>query len=220
MKEKTIFCILIVFILLSFVFAYNYGEGYYSDSFYGTGYYIASEEANSNEISEETTTTSEGGYAPQTYFSNEKLSTEGNNFSLRYNDKINFVTNFTNHTLTMQNFNTTHAKLKIQSDPLIVWLEKNVSYEYDLDNDSVMDVKVMYEGRDNLNRAKVFIQEIVYDTEEESLITEEAMGDAEEEESRFNWTFCLMLLLILVIVLGIVRYIFRNKINGRKKVLR
>jgi hypothetical protein len=154
----------------------------------------------SSETDDEESLNQGGGYAPKIYYTTELFITEGNNFELRYNDKIKFVVNFTNHTLTMQNFNSTSAKVKIESEPIIVWLEKDVLHEFDLDNDSVMDVRVKYEGRDNLNRAKMFIQEIVYSVEE-SLITGEAITDVEDDEKSLAWLWIISGMILALIVL-------------------
>jgi len=100
-----------------------------------------------------------GGYAPQTYYTDEKLSTNGNNFTLRYNDKIKFIANLANHTLTLNNFNSTSARVLIQSDSITAYLEKGELYLFDLNNDSVNDVKIRYAGMNN-SKAIIFIQEI------------------------------------------------------------
>lgn len=98
-------------------------------------------------------------YSPRTYYSDENLPLAGNNFNLRYNDKIRFVVQSDNHTLTMQNFNSTTARVLIQSTPVTAYLQKGILYEFDLNNDSVNDVMVKYDGM-NKTKAIIFIQEI------------------------------------------------------------
>lgn len=185
MKRKIIFCSLFLFILLPLAFAYNYSEGNYSNSFYGTGYYVAPEDNTDNEVSEQTvTTTSGGGYAPQTYYPDEKIQTLGNNFELRHNDKIKFVVNLTNHTITIQTFNSTTAKVLIQSHPITAWLEKGILYEFDVSNDSINDIKVRYDGMNN-TKAKMFIQEIIYPSYE-SGITGDDINNPSETKSKLE----------------------------------
>ena len=209
------------------IFVSSLSPGFYNWTIYcvdyieneGTSEVLTFEIFEEEELVEEETTSRFSGYVPQMYYSDEKLPTEGNNFELRFNDKIKFTVRKTNHTLTMMQFNATHARVKIESEPMIVWLEKDVLYEFDLDNDSEMDVRVRYDGRDNFNRAKVFIQEIVYASEEESLITGEVVGDVEEDE-RFNWAFWLMLLLLILIVVGVVWYMVGISIRGKNLIKR
>lgn len=219
MGRKIIFCSLFLFILLPLVFAYTYSEGNYSNSFYGTGYYVAPEGNTDNEVSEETTTTiSEGGYAPQTYYIDEKIQTQGNNFDLRYKDKIHFIVNFTNHTLTMQNFNSTIAKVLIQSNPINIWLEKGILYEFDVNNDSTKDVKVKYGGL-NGTKAMMFIQKIVYSSDEPG-ITGDAVNNSPETKSKLKSikdNKYLILGIITIFTIGIVLFFILHKHHRKRR---
>jgi len=145
--------------------------------------------------------TNGGGYAPKTYYSDEKLPIEGNNFNLRVWDKIRFVVQENNHTLTMMQFNSTSARAKIESEPITTWIEKDVFYEFDLNNDSVNDVRVRYDGM-NQSKAMIFIQEIVYSDEEGEIVVEEI-----EEERNLSWLWVL----IILVVLGFVGWVIYNK---------
>jgi ATP-dependent Zn protease len=197
MGKNIIFYTLFI-ILLPLVFAYNYGEGNYSDSFYGTGYYVAPENNIINETSEENLATIYSSYSSKTYFSDSKISTEGNNFNLRYSDKIKFIVNFTNHTLIMQNFNSTSAKVVINSDPINALLQKGILYEFDLNNDSANDVKIKYSGT-NKTQAMIFIQEMVYSSDSKENIVEDFLPI---ENNKFNWKiFWIIFVLIIISIL-------------------
>jgi parallel beta-helix repeat protein len=103
-----------------------------------------------------------GGYAPKTYNTDEQFPTEhGNNFNLRFNDKIRFVVNLTNHTLTLDQFNSSTAKVLIQSEPITAYLQKGIMQEFDVNGDGKNDVRVRYDGLNN-TKAMMFIQEMVY----------------------------------------------------------
>ena len=80
-------------------------------------------------------------------------------FGRHYFDKIKFVVSFTNHTLTLNKFNATTARVLIQSDPMTAYLERGVLKEFDINNDSVMDIKLRYDGLDGI-KARMFIQDI------------------------------------------------------------
>jgi len=212
MGKKFIFCILFLFILLPLVFAYNYGEGNYSDSLYGTGYYVAPEDNTTNETSEELSATSSSGYSPKIHYLDETLFSNGNNFNLRYNDKINFFVNSANHTLTMQNFNSTTAKVVIQSNSITVYLQKGVLVELDLNNDSVNDVRVRYDGL-NKTSARIFIQEIKAVSEQ--VVDDKSVVENFEDKKidNFNWKLFWMVVLIIVILCLIIWKMYRKQIK-------
>jgi hypothetical protein len=164
-------------------------------------------ESNEEEIKDEQIVSS-GGYAPKIYFSDVNLSSTGNNFNLRYNDKIRFVINSANHTLTMQNFNSTSAKVKIESELIITWIEKGDLYEFDLNNDSVKDVRVRYDGiNSTTRRARIFIQEVVLESKKD-LISGEVVADLNEEK-HFNWLkFSLILFAIFIISFFLIKFFY------------
>lgn len=214
-KKKLIFYTLFLSILLPLVLAYNYSEGNYSNSFYGTGYYIAPEDNTGSQVSEETqTTTSGGSYVSQTYFTNEIFPTQGNNFNLRYNDKIRFIIQRKDHILTMNNFNSTTAKVKIESNPIIVYLQKETLYEFDLNNDSAKDVRIRYDGI-NKTKAMIFIQEIIYPSKE-SEITEDEVDDSQGGKSTKDNKY-LNLVIIIILIIGIVLLLIFYKHHRKRR---
>jgi hypothetical protein len=121
-----------------------------------------------SDVSESSSTSSEGGgYALQTYYTDEQFPTEqGNNFNLRFNDQIKFVVNLINHTLTLNQFNSSTAKVLIQSNPITAYLQKGIMQEFDVNGDGKNDVRARYDGINN-TKAMIFIQEIVYPSNKE-----------------------------------------------------
>jgi hypothetical protein len=177
-----------------------------------------------SESETQTNQTTPSSYSPKTYFSDVKLPTEGNKFNLRHNDKIKFVVQQNNHTLTMQNFNSTHARVKIESEPIITWIEKDVLYEFDLNNDSIKDVRVRYGGINSTSRqAMMFIQEIVL-VAEESLISSNVIVDFEDRIIKKNnyliWIILFVVLLMVVFLKNkkkIEEYLCIKKIERSRK---
>ncbi len=155
-----------------------------------------------------------GGYAPQTYNANDLFLTHGNNFDLRYNDKIKFIVTINTHTLTMQNFNSTTAKVIIQSNPITEWLQKGILYEFDVNNDSVMDIKVEYGGMNSTTKkAMVFIQKIVSYAEEGSISGDSTDNSPESQLPKDNKYSILWIILIftIAVVLFFIVYKYHKK---------
>lgn len=153
--------------------------------------------------SEETSTTSNGGYSPRIYNSGNEFSSLGNNFNLWSSDKVRFTIDSINHTLTLIRFNSSSAQVKIQSDPINAWITKGVLYKFDLNNDSIYDIFVKYSGINSTSKkAMIFIQEIASSSEtvleNKSEPLETASFFAEKEDKSFYWW-----ILILVVLLGI-----------------
>ncbi len=118
----------------------------------------------------------------------------------------------------MQNFNSTSAKVKIESDPLIVWIEKDVLYEFDLNNNSVNDLRVKYEGINN-TKARVFIQEIILPSEENyekpSIEKDVAYENKELTKSaRENYLYLLVAFVIFILT-GIKLLLTKKSKNKR-----
>jgi hypothetical protein len=161
------------------------------------------------ETVEETDTSST--YYPKTYYSNEYLPTTGNNFNLRYTDKIRFVVRSVNHTLTMQRFNSTTARVLIQSNPITAYLLKGTLYEFDLNNDSVNDVKARYDGM-NGTKAMVFIQEIVPKVAEVPVTNKTEVSNEVKTEEKIEdisysyWKEILSVIIVLLISFAIWRF--------------
>ena len=203
-----IFCIVILLFFFPLISAYNYGN-----KTYGTGVYIgvedsAPEENENNEEGTETQISSSGGWVSQTYFTDEKLSIGGNNFNLRYNDKIKFIVNLNTHTLTMQNFNSTTARVLIRSDPINTYLEKEVLYGFDLNNDSMKDINVQYNGL-NQTGARIFIQEIKPEIYLE--VDEITLSESEDYFINKASTVYWIVGIILIISACTVIYFFKRK---------
>jgi len=172
---------------------------------------LSGDNGNQGATGETNNPTSGGGYAPQTYYTNAVFPTEGNNFNLRWNEKINFVVNLTNHTLTLNQFNSTTVKVTIQSAPMIVYLEKGVLKEFDLNNDSINDVRVRYDGL-NGTRAMIFIQEIVYPTDNSNENNQEINNSLELNSNKNNyWILGIIIVLIIAIILFFVLHKHHRK---------
>lgn len=158
--------------------------------------------------------TSSSGYAPQTYFGDNNLPRGGNNFNLRYHDRINFTVNFTNHTLTLNQFNSTTAEVLIQSEPIIAYLQKGVLYEFDVNKDGITDTMIRYDGPDR-NLARIFIQEI---------LPKKSLNLETTESSKTNWickkTTIFYKILISIIILGIVVILILHKYHRKKRYSR
>jgi len=152
--------------------------------------------------------TSSSSYFSKIYFTDKKFSTEGNEFNLWYTDKIKFIARYVNHTLTMQRFNSTTARVLIESNPVTFYLQKGVLYEFDLNNDSINDIKARYDGM-NKTKAMIFIQEIVPVNIElikektavsSEVKTEEKIADLEYSDWKVYFIVIALVLLILFLV--------------------
>jgi parallel beta-helix repeat protein len=151
-------------------------------------------------------------YAPQTYFSDVNLPSIGNNFNMGYNDKIKFVARLQNHTLTLNNFNSSTAKVIIQSNPIIAYLQKGIMYEFDLNNDSTNEVRVRYDGM-NKSKAMIFIQEI-------KVVDEQVVKDNniiqdffEKKIEGSSWKVFWIIVLIGIVVLFFVWKKYKKQIE-------
>jgi len=136
--------------------------------------YVAPEiEEDEPQTSSSSSSSSGGGStSSQTYYGDEELPTEGNNFGLRVGDRIKFEARQGNHTLTLLGYDWGSAKAKIESNPIYVTLEKGKLYEFDLTGDATNDVQVHYDGIDEVNRkALLYIKEITTQPKAEVLVT-------------------------------------------------
>jgi phenolic acid decarboxylase len=98
--------------------------------------------------------------SPTTYTVDAQFSSgAGNEYNLKVSDKISFPVSSVSHSLTLNKFNSTTAKVTIQSTPIITTLQKGVLYEVDTNGDSVSDVRIRYDGLVG-GKAAIFIQEI------------------------------------------------------------
>jgi len=139
---------------------------------------------------------------------------------IKTNDKFKFPLGNQNHTMTLNSFNETTAKVTIQSTPIAVYLLKNIKKQIDINSDGILDIELMYGGPIIGSKATIYLG--IY-TEpaggnEQNGTTDENNGAADENEednkdkslSRI-WLFSLLIVLIGVIILGlIVFYKFRS----------
>jgi parallel beta-helix repeat protein len=173
---------------------------------------------------------SRGGGIPgsQTHTKESSQIQQGTSQSLRVTDRIVFSATHSsnsalgNHTLTMNGFNTTHARVTIQSDPIRLTLEVNEAQEVDVDGDGVADVIVRYDGIQN-GQAVIFIQEIerevaaepqaevtpeVVEPQPSSVeIPQQPVGIVEPKRSN-AWIYIVILLLVVLVVIV---YLMRKK---------
>ncbi len=153
-----------------------------------------------------------GGYISNVYYANEQFNSDGNSYSLKLSDRIRFAVDLTNHTLTLNKFNSSGAQVTIQSKPMVVYLEKGVEAEFDLNYDGVNDVTIKYEGVHLLSRkAKLFIQkkiptkvqpvqqeEIVIQSNSPSLEEKLVISPEVKSERKKNYTSYLIILIIFI----------------------
>lgn len=215
-KKKLFFCFLII-LFVQIISSYNYGEGKYGDS-----YYSADSAAQESTNVAEVVTSSEPGYFPKTYYTDEKFQQGGDTFYLRTDDKIIFFVNSIDHVLTLKTFNFQTAKVKIESGPIDFILEKGVLYEFDLNNDSIKDIIVRYDGSSN-RKATIFIQEIIYKNVEGNKNSDETFSTGNKLTGGVasnlgyklgsNLLFSVLVFLAIALVLSFILY----KLHRRKR---
>ncbi len=168
--------------------------------------------------------------------------TEGISFGLAVNDKISFSihtpdntgdagsasytyqtnnVNYTHHRLTLKQFNSKTAKVKIESESIIVVLEKGILYEFDVNNDSINDIRVRYDGiNSTTRRAMIFMQEIIYATPAEN-ITENPEAEKVKSTQDNNYLIiAIIIVIVLIIVIAIVLFFVLKRQKKRKKYKR
>jgi hypothetical protein len=153
-----------------------------------------------------------GGYTPKTFSTSIESFSKGYFFEMFFKDKIIFNTMDENHTLTLEKYNSTHARVIIRSEPIIANLEINNTQEFDVNFDGETDVLVRYNGINKLGLASVFIQGVVVEGEEDSTNVD-VLGDLDNKKGGFNW---LIGILIGVIITGAIIYLAYKKEKRRK----
>ncbi len=155
------------------------------------------------------------GDSQKIYVINEQSLKEGRFYSMHISDKINFVINFTNHTLTLNQFNATIAKITINSNPIFASLGKNNLYQFDTDNNSIDDINVRYDGI-NKSKAIIFIQSLQKNisSENDSSASEEFSPD--ETSNKNNLSFAIVIIFILFILIYLIIFL-RRKIKRHHK---
>lgn len=174
--------------------------------------------------SEETSAISNGGYSSRIYNSGNEFSSLGDNFNLWSSDRVRFMVDSINHTLTLIRFNSSSAQVKIQSEPIKAWITKGVLYKFDLDNDSVYDVLVQYNGLNSTSRkAMIFIQEIAGSSEivlENSTIPDIDKISSIDEENSSTFVrvviFFLILILIIFVLFALIKFYPKYKLYKKR----
>jgi hypothetical protein len=170
---------------------------------------------------------------PKTYIANNKFSSTGDSFEMRALDKIIFEINETNHTLTLNLFNSTTARITIRSIVIFAYLNSEDSELFDVNNDSINDVKIKYTWI-NSSRAEIFIQNIspsVQDSIIRNVSLEQGPQQGnytgnitnEDEKSKTKLTTTQKIILIasllgLLAIGGAIFYIIRKKKRETKKI--
>jgi hypothetical protein len=188
---------------------------------------IATSTSTSSSSSSSSTPTSS-----KTYITDAGFSLGGNSFEMRALDKIIFEVNESNHTLTLNSFNSTTARVTIRSTLIIAYLSNDGLEEFDSNNDSLNDVKIKYTWI-NSSRAEIFLQAISLDSENpilENLSTEQGpqqennTGDSTNIKENFLTKLSnlqkilLVVSLVLFLIAGyVIFYVVRKKIREKEQ---
>ena len=148
--------------------------------------------------------TKSSGYSSNTYYNDSNFFIKGNSFYLYDSDKIMFSVQSVNHTLILDYYNSSSAKVTIHSNPIEVYLEKGVAKMVDLNNDKINEVRVVYNGLSN-SKAILFIQEInpSSNLSSETIPKKSSFSEVSSNVpsgSSFNWILILWLVLLIVVM--------------------
>lgn len=146
------------------------------------------------------------------YYSDENFTQKGNFFRLKHNEKIKFIINSTNHTLTLLNFDLNTARIKIESEPIIKYLTKGVNYEIDINFDGIEDIQVKYDKIIE-NKAEIFIKEIFPLNVQEITNQQLDIPVLNKEEKSFYWIIFFLIILFSLSIL-----FFKRKKKRRYKL--
>lgn len=119
-----------------------------------------------------------GGSTTQTkpnYNLNREFYEQGEVFQMGRKNKISFKHQEETHTITLNRFDSSSARITIQSDPITVDLNKGDFKEFDLEGDGEEDILVLYNGILD-GDAQIFVQKITG-------ITGDAIDDAVYEST-------------------------------------
>lgn len=185
------------------------------------------EEPVNNEKSGSTTSYS------QTYTADEQFSGVGNEYNLKVSDKIKFSVGSTSHSLTLSKFNPTTATVIIASNPITAYLQKGILYKFDMNDDSVKDINVRYDGLVS-GKASIFMQgietvapEVGVDTVDTSLGDEEAAvndvasdqglgADTSLGESKSSTAKIIIVIALVVIAIVVIFFLIFRKHKNRR----
>jgi len=155
------------------------------------------------------------GYAAQTYHAPNPNVQTGYSNDLRINDRIVFEATHTsnlavvNHTLQLNSFNATHARVTITSEPQTIWLALGQETPVDVDGDGKYDVIVRYDGSAG-GQAKIHVRHFMVDepapvapqvpmVQAPVAVDDEPVYVPVEEPRRSMW---LWVVLIVIVVAG------------------
>lgn len=137
---------------------------------------------------------------------------------LKVSDQYRFSVQQASHTLTLNSFNASSARVTIRSQPLVVYLQKSIEQRIDVDLDGIADIVVRYDGSDG-QKAKIFLREILpvaveqpsSDYSPNETNTSSGMIDTESAPiERMSFRFILFLG-VLCVAFIITLYIFRRR---------
>lgn len=140
---------------------------------------------------------------------------EGRVFSIKSKEGIIFEVKSKLHTLTVNEFNTTHTRVTIESEPIIANLEMGIFYEFDLDGDSINDIRVIYEGINN-SEAIIFIQEILYEHQDDEDTFSSENGLIKEEKKYAFLDFKVLVTILFFVIVLSLYFIIRKLKNSNK----
>lgn len=155
---------------------------------------------------------------PTEYAADNQFSTVGDEYTLKYLDKISFTVGSSGHSLTLNQFSITEARITIASTPMSATLQKGVLYSYDLSGDGVNDINVRYVGMVG-TKAVIFVQGIAPvvspPAEETPATPSENTNDNTNDgtnsvpsetinSSSSPWKIIIIVVVILVIILVVV----------------
>jgi parallel beta-helix repeat protein len=147
-------------------------------------------------------------YTPEIKNISDSELEEGKEINLKNLDAINFKIKDKENTLKLIKFNNTAAKIQIKEE-VITWIEKGIVYEFDLNNDSIKDIKIIYEGISiNPYGAKFLIQLLIKDLGQEKEFEE---IDQKKDKSNENKFWIIIVAILVTIILFAIIYLKRKK---------
>ncbi len=151
-----------------------------------------------------------GGRIPIEYNVSESDLEGGYSELLLVTDKLRFD----GHVLTLNFFNSTTARVTIQSEPVVLNLTKNEIVIFDLNRDGENDISLRYDGIEN-GRARIFIQKFSQ-REKETLPDDEIIFDENRKISKDKsslWGIILLVILIVIVTVALSKNIKKSKVR-------
>jgi hypothetical protein len=123
------------------------------------------------------------GNSSFTHYLNREFYEHGEVFNLKKSHRISFICHSESHIFTLERFNAKSARIRIESNPITADLEKGISQQFDLNNDSIDDIRAIYEGVSG-SEAQIFFQKIVETTGESIIdITYPGTGNIDDTDN-------------------------------------